>query len=112
MALEAVPYLSAHRPLLSNFGPQTPTLTRPPLRTQEARVPVARLDGSAGHKYEYNLTNVEYTEFERLGINDCAAGAEGSQRSVFPANTNVLYVGLRAAASIVQQAVRATRMCA
>jgi hypothetical protein len=52
--------------------------------------------------YEYGVTNVEYTEFERLGLSDEAVSA-GSKTSVFPANTNVLYVGLQAARGIVQQ---------
>ena len=56
-------------------------------------------------QYEYGLTNIEYTEFERLGILDQPLeGASGSaQLSVFPANTNVLYVGLQAAEAIVQK---------
>lgn len=55
--------------------------------------------------YEYNLTNIEYTEFGRLGITDEAVeGAPGAaQLSVYPANTNVLYVGLQAARNIIQQ---------
>ena len=39
------------------------------------------------------MTNVEYTEFGRLGVSDECA--EGSQLSRYPANTNVLYVGLK-----------------
>ncbi|PNH08896.1 hypothetical protein TSOC_004536 [Tetrabaena socialis] len=54
--------------------------------------------------YEYGVTNVEYTEFERLGLSDEAVSAN-SKTSVFPANTNVLYVGLRAAKRIVAEAV-------
>lgn len=55
--------------------------------------------GSAGagtggrYRYSYRVTNVEYTEFERLGIVDSSVD-EASNHSVFPANTNVLYVGL------------------
>jgi hypothetical protein len=45
--------------------------------------------------FEYGITNIEYTEFQRLGICD-EAQAGGSQLSKFPANTNVLYVGLQA----------------
>lgn len=45
------------------------------------------------HRYSYRVTNVEYTEFERLGIVDSSVD-EASNHSVFPANTNVLYVGL------------------
>jgi len=51
-----------------------------------------RPDGRVEHAY--NVTNVEYTEFEKQGICDVPA-APGSQYSCFPANTNVLYVGLK-----------------
>ena len=44
--------------------------------------------------YSYRITNLEYTEFERLGIKDQPA-KEGSNYSLFPANTNVLFVGLK-----------------
>nr|AAY31019.1 low photochemical bleaching 1 protein [Chlamydomonas reinhardtii] len=54
--------------------------------------------------FEYGVTNVEYTEFEKLGLNDEAVSA-GSKTSVFPANTNVLYVGLKGARSVVAEAV-------
>ena len=50
--------------------------------------------GRDGYGYEYAVTNIEYTEFKRLGIQD-EAQAGGSQLSVFPANTNVLYVNLK-----------------
>jgi hypothetical protein len=52
--------------------------------------------------YEYGVTNIEYTEFERLGISDEAVSAS-SKTSVFPANTNVLFVGLGAARRVVQE---------
>lgn len=45
----------------------------------------------AAVEYEYGVTNVEYTEFTRLGIEDKAV--EGGTESAFPANTNILYVG-------------------
>ncbi|GIL74006.1 hypothetical protein Vretimale_5061 [Volvox reticuliferus] len=60
--------------------------------------------GSGRWVYEYGVTNVEYTEFERLGLNDEAVSAN-SKTSVFPANTNVLYVGLYGAKKIVAEAV-------
>lgn len=53
---------------------------------------VQHSDGRVEHAY--NVTNVEYTEFEKQGICDVPA-APGSQYSCFPANTNVLYVGLK-----------------
>lgn len=42
--------------------------------------------------HEYGVTNIEYTEFERLGISDVPTEVGGSE-SCFPANTNILYVG-------------------
>lgn len=44
-------------------------------------------------RYSYRVTNVEYTEFERLGIEDKGL-SENSEHSAFPANTNVLFLGL------------------
>lgn len=55
-------------------------------------------------RYEYGYTNIEYTEFDRLGISDQAVDST-SRRSVFPANTNVLYVGLKAAQRVIQDAI-------
>ena len=46
-----------------------------------------------GSEYAYNVTNVEYTEFERLGMSD--EQAEDSTSSLMPANTNILYVNLK-----------------
>lgn len=46
------------------------------------------------YSWRYRVTNVEYTEFARLGLADASVD-EASERSVFPANTNVLYVGLQ-----------------
>lgn len=54
--------------------------------------------------YEYGYTNIEYTEFDRLGISDVPVEGN-SRRSVFPANTNVLYVKLDAAKQVVDNAV-------
>ncbi|KAL3139801.1 hypothetical protein ABBQ38_004102 [Trebouxia sp. C0009 RCD-2024] len=63
---------------------------------------VRQPDGRVEHAY--NVTNVEYTEFEKQGICDVPA-APGSQYSCFPANTNVLYVGLKAAELAVRAGV-------
>eukprot|EP00798_Chlamydomonas_sp_ICE-L_P025555 gene25555-11203_t len=57
-----------------------------------------------GWKYDYGVSNIEYTEFERLGITDQAVDG-CSSTSCFPANTNVLYVGLSAAEAVVKEAV-------
>jgi len=45
-------------------------------------------------EFTYGVSNVEYTEFARLGIEDKASEA-GSTESAYPANTNVLYIGLK-----------------
>jgi len=50
----------------------------------------------------YGITNVEYTEFERLGISD-EASSDGASTSLYPANTNILYVGLDQAVRQLQQ---------
>ena len=44
-----------------------------------------------GSEYAYNVTNVEYTEFERLGLEEDKLGAA----SILPANTNILYISLK-----------------
>lgn len=46
------------------------------------------------------------TEFERLGISDQPLH-EGSSQSAFPANTNILYVGLGAVRAAVESAIAA-----
>ena len=54
-----------------------------------------RTQGPEGQwEHTYNVTNVEYTEFEKMGICD-VPNAPGSQYSRFPANTNVLYVNMK-----------------
>eukprot|EP00193_Tetraselmis_chui_P003611 CAMPEP_0177752566 /NCGR_PEP_ID=MMETSP0491_2-20121128/989_1 /TAXON_ID=63592 /ORGANISM="Tetraselmis chuii, Strain PLY429" /LENGTH=887 /DNA_ID=CAMNT_0019267781 /DNA_START=95 /DNA_END=2758 /DNA_ORIENTATION=+ len=52
--------------------------------------------GERVEQQQYGITNVEYTEFERLGITDEASG-DGTSTSLYPANTNILYVGLQQA---------------
>eukprot|EP00775_Hariotina_reticulata_P001593 gene1593-1933_t len=66
---------------------------------------LAHPDGGSW-QYDYAITNVEYTEFERLGITDQPKD-EGSNHSAFPANTNILYVGLAAARAAVESAIAA-----
>eukprot|EP01026_Neomeris_dumetosa_P024099 TRINITY_DN2017_c1_g1_i1.p1 TRINITY_DN2017_c1_g1~~TRINITY_DN2017_c1_g1_i1.p1 ORF type:complete len:606 (-),score=95.75 TRINITY_DN2017_c1_g1_i1:304-2121(-) len=56
-------------------------------------------------QYEYGVTNVEYTEFERLGVQDEAIDDQ-SGLSKFPANTNVLYVDLNAAKDAVEKGIK------
>lgn len=49
------------------------------------------------------ITNVEYTEFQRLGIED--KSEHGSQFSPFPANTNVLYLGIPHVEQVVRRGI-------
>lgn len=56
-------------------------------------------------KTSCRITNVEYTEFKRHGIED--KGVNGSHYSLFPANTNVLYLGLDHIKQTIQSGVQA-----
>ena len=47
----------------------------------------------AAGRYAYGVSNVEYTVLQRHGISDEPV-APGSSEARFPANTNVLYIGL------------------
>ena len=53
--------------------------------------------------YSYCLTNVEYTEFKRKGIED-APKESGSIYSLFPCNTNILFAD-------IEEIKRAERIC-
>lgn len=52
--------------------------------------------------YQYLITNVEYTDFEKMGIQD-APEKPGSGFSRFPANTNILFADLRAVQKAILQ---------
>lgn len=54
-------------------------------------------------KSTFRLSNVEYTEFSKMGIED--KGVNGSSYSLFPANTNVLYLGLKHVENMVRKSV-------
>lgn len=43
--------------------------------------------------YEYSITNIEYTEFAKKGIEDVSLDPKG-EYSAFPANTNILFVDI------------------
>ena len=65
-----------------------------------------RISGTNGSsKYSTCVTNIEYTEFAKLGIQDVPR-EEGALHSAFPANTNVLYVGLDAVENAVASSIR------
>jgi len=65
-----------------------------------------RISGTNGSsKYSTCVTNIEYTEFAKLGIQDVPR-EEGALHSAFPANTNVLYVGLDAVENAVASSIK------
>ncbi|EFH54316.1 hypothetical protein ARALYDRAFT_486043 [Arabidopsis lyrata subsp. lyrata] len=47
-------------------------------------------------KWEYGISCIEYTEFDRFGISNRSPSSNGLQAD-FPANTNILYVDLHSA---------------
>lgn len=53
---------------------------------------VEQKDNTTG-KYSYGVSNIEYTDLTRLGVQDFSSD-KGSSESAYPANTNVLFVGL------------------
>ncbi|KAF3330620.1 UDP-sugar [Carex littledalei] len=53
---------------------------------------------SNGH-WEYGISCIEYTEFEKYGITDSSISHRSLQVN-YPANTNILYVDLRAAEGV------------
>lgn len=50
----------------------------------------------------YSLTNIEYTDFTKRGIKDIP-DQEGGEYSLFPANTNILFVDLKEIQSLVSR---------
>ena len=45
-------------------------------------------------EYAYGVSNIEYTELARLGLDDKPSDTNGNE-SAYPANTNVLFIGLK-----------------
>ncbi len=52
--------------------------------------------------YEYSITNIEYPDFEKKQIKDCPEKPESSF-SLFPANTNILFINLHAIKDLVKK---------
>lgn len=61
---------------------------------------VVEKEGKGG--YEYALTNVEYTDFEKRQIKDVPK-EPGSVYSAYPSNTNILFVDLEAVEKVALQ---------
>lgn len=53
-------------------------------------------------RYDYRLTNVEYTDFAKHGLHDQPA-EPGSPYSGFPCNTNILFLDLQAVRDVVPE---------
>lgn len=60
------------------------------------------IETNVDHDYEYRLTNIEYTEFTKYGIQDLPSEPE-SPYSAFAANTNILFVDLEAVRQAIQR---------
>ena len=45
-------------------------------------------------EYAYGVSNIEYTDMTRLGVKDVSSDSQSAE-SAYPANTNVLFVGLK-----------------
>ena len=58
-----------------------------------------------GVVHAYGITNIEYTEFERVGLTDVAVH-HNSSTSCFPANTNILYVALDTAKKAIEESIQ------
>jgi len=53
---------------------------------------VEQKDDAKG-EYSYGVSNIEYTDLTKLGVQDFSSD-KGSSESAYPANTNVLFIGL------------------
>ncbi len=52
--------------------------------------------------YRYSISNIEYTEFSKLGIDDTPVG-KGSPYSSFPGNTNILFGNISTIESCIEK---------
>lgn len=55
-----------------------------------------------GEAVRYTLTNIEYTDFQKHGLEDRPV-SQGSPFSRFPSNTNILFVDLKRVESLTEQ---------
>ncbi len=58
------------------------------------------IEKSLGEEVEYCLTNIEYCDFEKFGIEDVPVGRE-SRYSQYPSNTNILFADIAAISNAV-----------
>ena len=68
----------------------------------EKRIEQQQPDGQFEAKYEYCLTNIEYTDFKKRGIEDLPANPE-STFSIYPANTNILFANLQSIKTLLKE---------
>jgi hypothetical protein len=52
------------------------------------------------HQYDYRITNLEYTDFERYGFKDVAESKDDNY-SIYPSNTNILFFDIDKVESII-----------
>lgn len=60
------------------------------------------IERNEGERYAYCISNIEYTEFAKYGINDIPIASE-SDFSAFPANTNILFADIDAVETAVRR---------
>lgn len=65
--------------------------------SEEGMIVLAEQEG-----HTYSITNVEYTEFEKQGIQDCSENSS-SPYSCFPANSNILFADLEAIEKMISE---------
>jgi hypothetical protein len=60
------------------------------------------IETSTEEGYKYTLTNIEYCDFKKFGIQD-KPERPGSSYSKFPSNTNILFVDINAVLDAVKK---------
>ncbi len=67
-----------------------------PVNTQEGMIVLKKVEG------KYCLTNIEYTEFVKEGLED-KPKEEGEPYSIYPANTNILFADFKAVKNAIEK---------
>lgn len=72
-----------------------------PRQVQSAEGVNVLIEKKEGSAFEYCLTNIEYCDFQKFGIEDRPV-EEGSAYSLFPSNTNILFADIDAVSEKVE----------
>ena len=67
-------------------------------------VVVVAKDEKNSSRFSYTLTNIEYTEFKKCGLEDVESGPD-SGASAFPSNTNILFARIKTLEKVMDKAV-------